>query len=205
MRNPVSIHNQASGDRIETEWLNIRETVFPLFEAEYKGGWYPVSGDFDHMRIDVRPKQSRKIGKPADRPVKPLNVVIAPRVADEVTYEQWKAGKDGIGPKYTAPRGMGTEWAARLYIERAISRARYFATTHHTKRQLRTGSRAHRRMTTVNKAHSDAWHFGIVKAEEIYHEALKNGDNYRGYWQIAKELVQDAFGYTSYLLELAGN
>lgn len=217
MRNPVSIHNQTNGERIKTDWLNIREAVFPLFEAEYKGTWYPASGDFDHMRIEVRVKASNKVNRPKARPSKPLTVIPAPvvsrpvptvkntPVATSVTYEQWRDGKNGIGPKIMAPRGLGAEWAARLYCERAISRAKYFAYTHHSKKQLRYGSYASRRRAGIWNAHRTAWERGIEIAEAVYNKALDNHTQHEGYWQGVKELVKEAFGYTSYLLALAGN
>lgn len=127
-----------------------------------------------------------------------LNIGHKPVFNPVVDYESWRAGKLGHGPKVTAPRGMGEEWAARYYCERQIERAKMFAYGDHSQKQLRTGSYNHRRRHTMKLAHRQAWEYGIEIAE-----AVCSGID--GYWPGKKELVQEAFAYTSHMLEMAGD
>ena len=142
--------------------------------------WFPVE-------TAPRPRQSRP-AKPAPAP--------------SVTYEEWKIGKIGHGPKVKAPRGYGQDWEARLYCERALDWAKYYRDTDKTKKQYRTGSRPHRRHMTMKSAHRQAWQQGIEIAQAVIEADVPVPG---GCWTGKKELVKEAFYYTSYLLALAGD
>jgi hypothetical protein len=172
-----------------------------LFIVQYSREWFPAFTDsWGCLAIDLATLSSvTKPAKPA--PITPQLAQVQPQV-NEVTYEAWKAGKMDRGPKVTAPRGKGAEWAARLYCERAIERAKWYRDGFYSRKNYRTGSYNYNRRKTIKGAHQEAWHKGIEIAEAVVNAAKGQDD---GYWEGRKELVQEAFGYTDYLLYLAGN
>ncbi len=141
------------------------------------------------------------------QPAKKRPATKKPAPQPIVTYEAWRDGRKGLGPKVAAPKGKGKDWAARLYCENQINRAKYYQQCDHSKRQLRTGSHNYNRRRTMKKAHAAAWGYGIEISEHVYNNAARDplADELDGYWQGVKEIVQEAFGYTSYMLELAGD
>lgn len=152
--------------------------------------WFPLEPE--PLRAN-RPKQKRQ-ARPATLP------------APAITYDTWRAGKLGYGPKVAAPRGYGQNWSNRLYCERAIERAKRYRDNDGTKRQYRTGSKPHRRHMTVKSAHRQAWDYGLEIAEAVYNRSINNeAQHMPGYWQGAKEIIDEAFSYTSYMLAIAGN
>ena len=211
---------------VESQFVNARplprSADFP-YEVDFGGAWVPAIFDkWGILAINIGgptaiKTQPRKLSvkvPPAAIPAAPaveaptvdpldyswdtgrrLDVALTP-------YEAWKAGKLGHGPKVKAPKGAGAEWAARLYCERAIERAKNFRDSDYSRRQLRAGSRASRRRGTVKAAKSAAWDEGLTIAEAIYHAAIPGGGDC---WQGKKELIQEAFAYSSHLLYLAGN
>lgn len=162
-----------------------------IFDVLHDGQWKPAKIDsWGVLAIDI----SQKASKPAQ-----VKRIAASETASEtaIDYETWKAGKLG-GGKVRAPKGMGEEWAARLYCEQAIERAKRYAYNDYSTRQLRTGSRTDRRRQTVKSAHRQAWEYGI----EIAEKAINAID---GYWTGKAEIVKEAFAYSSYMIEMAGN
>lgn len=163
--------------------MSIKQAIIAKFDK-----WFPPI---------PAPKQSRK-RTTTPRPAKQA-------AAPTVSYEDWKRGKIGYGPKVTAPRGMGQEWAARLYCENAISRAKYHSQGGHSRRQLRTGSKEYRRQRSMKMAHGDAWRAGLEIAEATYNRALELHTQYPTYWPGVKDIVKECFEYSHYLHELAGD
>lgn len=142
--------------------------------------------------------------QPQRRPRKPRTAPERPQVA-LVTYEAWRAGQIGHGPKVTAPRGRGREWADRLYCERAIERAAAWMYSDHTGRQLRTGSYQHRVWSQNKAAHREAWRAGLEPAKAIMAAPIYEWENPADTWAGRKELIRECLDYSSFLLSMAGN
>lgn len=167
--------------------MSIKQAIIAKFDK-----WFPP--------IPAAPKPAKK--RPRQAAPRPAKQATAPAVS----YDDWKRGKTGHGPKVAAPRGYGQEWAARLYCENAISRANYYADgNRRSKRQLRTGSREYRRQKSRNVAHGDAWRAGLEIAEATYNRALELHTEYPTYWPGVKDIVKECFEYSHYLHELAGD
>lgn len=176
---------------------------FP-FAIYYQGQWRPAFFDPYGLAINLSESPLPRLTKTAqDAPGRPRMPQDGPKTttpiqdAPQVTYESWKIGQMDHGPKIKAPRGLGTEWQARLYCERAIDRARRYAYNEHTSKNYHPGSYNDRRRRTRKSAHRQAWAEGIKMAEAVCRAS-------EGNWQGKKDLVKEAFNYTSYLLELAG-
>lgn len=180
-------------------------SVYP-YEVKLGKLWYPATITPYGLRVDIdtATEYQRPTATPKTAPSKATPTATRPQAApsnptaNEVTYEAWKAGKLGKGEKVTAPRGMGQEWAARLYCEKALERAKYYSRCNNSKKQYRAGSYNDRRRQGHYQDRRMAWQEGIETAEAVINMPLD------GNWTYKKELVQDALSYASCLLQMVG-
>lgn len=174
--------------------------------------WFPPEPAPAPAKTTKRPRKRQ------ERPVKPEAAITAPYAPDSIDpldyawetghtayippatpYEAWKAGKLGHGPKVTAPRGKGKEWADRLYCEKAIARAKT-PPIRPQKRQLRAGSKESRRQGQRKAGRLSCWSAGLEIAEAVYNSNIRAYGPDNVHWATVRELVSEAFSYTSWML-----
>ena len=198
----TKIHIYENGRFIGSQQTKVKAAPtgesFP-FLIQYQGQWRPgIIDSWGSAAIDL----SHTAAAPQPIP-QVAKVVKAPQAApqrpqvSEVTYEAWRAGKLGKGEKVTAPRGMGEEWAARLYCEKAITLAKRHRNSNNSRKQYRAGSYSDRRRSMAKQDKRHAWDKGIEPAEAIY-----AADGPCVTWVAKKELINYCLDYSRSLLQV---
>jgi hypothetical protein len=174
----VAIKN---GKSIEYAKLPYRRTATGSHEVQYRGEWVEAR-NIDYTLTIELPKAARKARKP---------------VAATVTYEQWRDGKINYGEKVRRPAGL-TEWEDRLYCEKMVKKVTGFRDQIFSRRQLRTGSYEHNRVSSRNADARYSWGSFIDLATCV----IKAFSEHGGEWSYAREIIDEAYNEAQYRIEL---
>lgn len=179
----VAIKN---GKSIEYAKLPYRRTATGSHEVQYRGEWVEAM-NIDYTLTIELPKTART-ATPTTK--KPAHV-------SSVTYEQWRDGKINYGEKVRRPAGT-TEWEERLYCEKMVKKVTGFRDQIFSRRQLRTGSYEHNRVSSRNADARYSWGSFIDLATCV----IKAFSEHGGEWSYAREIIDEAYNEAQYRIEL---
>lgn len=170
------------------------------FLIAYNGQWRPAYiNAYGNLSLDINHMPATA---PQPRPQVTARVAPSPQPAT-TTYEQWKAGKLGHGPKVAAPRGKGREWADRFYCESTLYTVMRWRNSDHTTKQYRAGSYNDRRRRGVKSATKEAWDRAMAPAYAMYEQPIPDGIDPGGWWQTLREVIGECRQEARYYLYLA--